>query len=233
MMTTARVAARNHHLDHHSTRAKKEKKVSSKIVPLAFVAPRGFAASAFAEAETTRESQLRLGAAKYAIGENNTASLTQGRICLHPRTDHDHHHHPRFPRRTRSCCSSFPLSLSGKVSSLEKARAPKCKEIAHVICTKPPLLKKNVGKRSLSSFRKQLKKEKKRKKRKREETKSREKLLKSLFFLFFYSVLCHVWCLSLCLVFRHFVSRILPPFVLVTQKSTFSIKKALSLFLSL
>ena len=87
-MTTARVAARNHHLDHHSTRAKKEKKVSSKIVPLVCVAPRGFAASAFAEAETTRESQLRLGAAKYAIGENNTASLTQGRICLHPRNDH-------------------------------------------------------------------------------------------------------------------------------------------------
>ena len=105
-MTTARVAARSHH---HSTRAKKERKVSSKVVPLAFVA-RGFAASAFAEAETTRESQLRLGAAKYAIGENNTASLTQGRICLH-RNDHDHHHFPRFPRRMRWCCSSFPLSL--------------------------------------------------------------------------------------------------------------------------
>ena len=152
MMTTACVAARNHHLDHHSTRAKKEKKVSSKIVPLVFVAPRGFAASAFAEAETTRESQLRLGAAKYAIGENNTASLTQGRICLHPRNDHDHHHHPRFPRRTRSCCSSFPLSLSGKVSSLDKARAPKCKEIAHVICTKPPFKKKNVRWREVCSF---------------------------------------------------------------------------------
>jgi hypothetical protein len=52
---------------------------------------------------------------------------------LHPRNDHDHHHHhPRFPRRTRSCCSSFPLSLSGKVSSLDKARAPKCKEIARM-----------------------------------------------------------------------------------------------------
>lgn len=165
MMTTACVAARNHHLDHHSTRAKKEKKVSSKIVPLVFVAPRGFAASAFAEAETTRESQLRLGAAKYAIGENNTASLTQGRICLHPRTDHDHHHHPRFPRRTRSCCSSFPLSLSGKVSSLEKARAPKCKEIAHVICTKPPFKKKTFVGEKFVLFSKTVEKEKKKERR--------------------------------------------------------------------
>ena len=165
-MTTARVAARNHHLDHHSTRAKKEKKVSSKIVPLVCVAPRGFAASAFAEAETTRESQLRLGAAKYAIGENNTASLTQGRICLHPRNDHDHHHHPRFPRRTRSCCSSFPLSLSGKVSSLDKARAPKCKEIAHVICTKPPLKKKTFVGEKFVLFSKTVEKRKKKKKKK-------------------------------------------------------------------
>jgi hypothetical protein len=38
------------------------------------------------------------------------------------------------------------------VSSLEKARAPKCKEIAHVICTKPPLKKKNVRWREVCSF---------------------------------------------------------------------------------
>ena len=189
MMTTARVAARNHHLDHHSTRAKKEKKVSSKVVPLVFVAPRGFAASAFAEAETTRESQLRLGAAKYAIGENNTASLTQGRICLHPRNDHHHDHHPRFPRRTRSCCSSFPLSLSGKVSSLDKARAPKCKEIAHVICTKPPFKKKTFVGEKFVLFSKTVEKEKKKERR---DTASREKS-KFLFFLFFYSV-CSLSC---------------------------------------
>ncbi len=112
MMTTACVAARNHHhLD--STRAKKEKKVSSKVVPLVVYA-RGFAASAFAEAETTRESQLRLGAAKYAIDENNTASTFEGRICLHPRNDHHHHYHLRFPRcyySSREDVSSFPLSL--------------------------------------------------------------------------------------------------------------------------
>ena len=118
MMTTARVAARNH-LDHHSTRAKKEKKVSSKVVPLVVVVAPGFAASAFAEAERTRESQLRLGAAKYAIGENNTASTTsEGRICLHPRNDHHHHHHLHFPRRyyyssREDVCLFFPsLSLS-------------------------------------------------------------------------------------------------------------------------
>jgi hypothetical protein len=194
MMTTARVAARNHHLDHHSTRAKKEKKVSSKIVPLAFVAPRGFAASAFAEAETTRESQLRLGAAKYAIGENNTASLTQGRICLHPRNDHDHHHHPRFPRRTRSCCSSFPLSLSGKVSSLDKARAPKCKEIAHVICTKPPLLKKKRWKKKFVLFSKTVEKRKKKKKKKERRDKKQREIIEIPLFplLLFCSLSCLV-----------------------------------------
>ena len=122
MMTTARVAARNHHLDHHSTRAKKEKKVSSKIVPLVCVAPRGFAASAFAEAETTRESQLRLGAAKYAIGENNTASLTQGRICLHPRNDHDHHH-PALSSEDALVLLIFPsLSLVKCRRSIKRAR---------------------------------------------------------------------------------------------------------------
>ena len=219
MMTTARVAARNHHLDHHSTRAKKEKKVSSKIVPLAFVAPRGFAASAFAEAETTRESQLRLGAAKYAIGENNTASLTQGRICLHPRTDHDHHHHLRFPRRTRWCCSSFPLSLSGKVSSLDKARAPKCKEIAHVICTKPPLLKKKRWKKKFVLFSKTVEKRKKKKKKKERRDKKQREIenpsFSSSLFLFFSYSLC------LCLVFKAFCLVFCPllfAMVLVTQK---------------
>ena len=192
MMTTARVAARNHHLDHHSTRAKKEKKVSSKIVPLVCVAPRGFAASAFAEAETTRESQLRLGAAKYAIGENNTASLTQGRICLHPRNDHDHHHHhPRFPRRTRWCCSSFPLSLSGKVSSLDKARESKCKEIAHVICTKPPLKKKTFVGEKFVLFSKTVEKRKKKKKKKERRDQHREIIEIPLFpLLLFCSLSC-------------------------------------------
>ena len=161
MMTTACVAARNHHHLDHSTRAKKGKKVSSKVVPLVVVA-RGFAASAFAEAETTRESQLRLGAAKYAIGENNTASLTQGRICLH-RNDHHHDHHPRFPRRMRWCCSSFPLSLV-KCHSIKRAR--KCKEIAHVTCTEPPPLKKTL---EVSVLRKELKKKKKEKKKREDQ----------------------------------------------------------------
>ncbi len=162
------------------------------------VAPRGFAASAFAEAETTRESQLRLGAAKYAIGENNTASLTQGRICLHPRTDHDHHHHPRFPRRTRSCCSSFPLSLSGKVSSLEKARAPKCKEIAHVICTKPPFKKKRWKKKFVLFSKTVEKRKKKKKKKERRDKKQREIEIEIPLFplLFLFSSLSCLVCLS-------------------------------------
>jgi len=86
-----------------------------------------------------------------------------------------------------------------------------------------PLKKKRSLERSLFFFRKQLKKEKKRKKRKREETKSREKLKIPLFPLpsssSFLILSVSVWFL------RHFVSRILPPFVfamvLVTQKSYF------------
>jgi len=93
------------------------------------------------------------------------------------------------------------------VSSLDKARAPKCKEIAHVICTKPPFKKKTLEK-EVCPLRKQLKKEKKRKKRKREETKSREKLKIPLFPLpsssSFLILSVSVWFL------RHFVSYFAP-----------------------
>jgi hypothetical protein len=80
------------------------------------------------------------------------------------------------------------------VSSLDKARAPKCKEIAHVICTKPPLLKKKRWKKKFVLFSKTVEKRKKKKKKKERRDKKQREIIEIPLFplLLFCSLSCLV-----------------------------------------